>query len=381
MESLDNEVLRAYAGDLQGIENAKRLMESEVATYRHEHARDPFYSDDKLRISIQDNLHKLYILLGCAVRQKHHSYDDLDRELGRFGFKLGRTTSQDSTGGLKIVGMGIATAVVLLLGLAATEVGYIELWSVSPVYPQKLFQPILDSIAILIPHCVAIMVADLIRTRALSRGRWFPVSHRSRSGIGATYIKVAVVCGVAGYAVLVLWGLAFQSLTAKGLLIDAPNILLAMATGGFYLYHLDNAELHRRPSRLFELASQTIVTGLCGLIASAVSFELIFGSPGIAIDRIVLNTLCNAAVGFVLAWYVPEAAAERFDPLADAREERVRTLLTEAQAKFGSDDVARAWLDSPKPALGNRSPRAAAADLEGFEQAAALLQGPKAVAA
>ena len=116
------------------------------------------------------------------------------------------------------------------------------------------------------------MVADLIRSRAIKNGTWF------RRAISANYVRVAVACGLAGYAGLVLWGLAqVRALTPDGLLIDAPYALLAMATGGFYVYHLDNAEMHRRPSRLWEVGSQTIVTGMCGLIAASVSFELILG--------------------------------------------------------------------------------------------------------
>src|SRR5262245_40545797 len=87
-------------------------------------------------------------------------------------------------------------------------------------------------------HFVAIMVADLIRRRAIKKGGWF------RPTTSANYVRVAVVCGLAGYAGLVLWGLGqVRALRLDELLIDAPYALLAMATGGFYVYHLDNVQM------------------------------------------------------------------------------------------------------------------------------------------
>jgi hypothetical protein len=90
----------------------------------------------------------------------------------------------------------------------------------------------------------------------------------------------------------------------------------------------------------------------------------------------------NAGSGFAFAWYIPQAAATaRYDPLARASEERAGAIETAARARLGNAD-ASAWLDRPHPALGNSSPRAAAAaDVEGFEHALGLLQGPRAVAA
>jgi uncharacterized protein (DUF2384 family) len=262
----------------------------------------------------------------------------------------------------------------MLAGLCATELGHLGLWEPSVVFPQKFYQPFIDTASTFVPHFVAIMVADLIRKRRIKNGVWF------RGELRANYVRVAVVCGLAGYIGLVLWGFALQSLTLNGLLIDAPNALLAMATGGFYVYHLDNVELNRRPSLPWELGPQTVVTGICGLIASVVSFELILGAASAAIDRIVLTTVINAMVGFALAWYVPKAAAAKFDPLANARDERVRTLEAKALTRFGNSAETIDWLERPNLALGNKSPRVAAAEVEGFEQAIGLLQRPRAVA-
>jgi uncharacterized protein (DUF2384 family) len=182
---------------------------------------------------------------------------------------------------------------------------------------------------------------------------------------------------------LILWGFALQqSLTGKGLLIDAPNALLAMATGGFYVYHLDNVEMDRRPSRLHELGSQALMTGMCGLISALVSFELILGSASMAIDKVVLTSVISATVGLALAWYIPEAAAAaRHDPLAEAKEERYRMLEAAARKRFGNPANAANWLATPHPALSGKSPKAAAADVEGFEHAMSLLHGPQGIAA
>ena len=67
-EPLDASLLRDYEKDLDFIESKKQSMEAEVAAYRAAKARDPFYTNDDLLRAIRDNLYKLYILLGCAVR-------------------------------------------------------------------------------------------------------------------------------------------------------------------------------------------------------------------------------------------------------------------------------------------------------------------------
>ena len=66
----------------------------------------------------------------------------------------------------------------------------------------------------------------------------------------------------------ILWGLVQQVPTADSFIIAAPFALLAMVTSGFYVYHLDNAEICSRPSRSWELGSQIVMTALCGLIAA-----------------------------------------------------------------------------------------------------------------
>jgi hypothetical protein len=381
-DSLDASLLRDYEKDLELIESEKKSMEAQVAAYRAARANDPFYTNDTLRRDIADNLYKLYILLGCAVRLKTQPHDDIDLALRPFGFKLNHATRAQDMGDLKLVGLAAVAVSITLLGLAAYGLGQLGLWTMSPVFPQKMYQPFVDAASTLVPHATAIMIADLMRRHAINGGSWFDSSGLARRANGANYVRVALVCGVAGYVGLILFGLTQVAPTLDGFEIDAPYALLAMVTGGFYVYHLDNAEIGRRPSRWWELGSQTVLTGLCGFIAACATWQIIFGAASAAIDKIILAAMVNATVGFTLAWYIPQAAAAtRYDPLAEASEERVRALETAARVRLGAADAA-IWLDKPHPALGNKSPRAAAAaDVDGFENAIGLLQGPRALVA
>jgi hypothetical protein len=351
-------------------------MEAQVAAYRTAKASDQFYTNDALRRDIADNLDKLYILLACAVRLKMQPRDDFDLALRPFGFKLNHPTRAQDMGDLKLVGLTAVAVSVTLLGLAAYALGQLGLWTMSPMFPQTIFQPFVDTASTLVPYATAIMIADLMRNHAINKGTWFESPGLGPRSNGANYVRVALVCGVAGYVGLILLGLIQQEPTLDGFKIEVPNALLAMVTGGFYVYHLDNAEVGQRPSRPWELGSQTVLTGFCGLIAACAASQIIFDTA--AVDKIILATVVNATVGFALAWYIPQAAAAtRHDPLAEASEERVRALETAARARLGNA-AAAIWLDKPHPAVGNKSPRAgAAADVGGFESAIGLLQGPR----
>jgi hypothetical protein len=379
--SLDAGLLRDYQRDLELIESQKRSMETQVATYRTARANDSYYTNEALRGDIVSNLYKLYILLGCAVRLKAQPNDDIDLALRPLGFKLSHAPRRDGNGDLKLVSLTVVAVSTTLLGLAATGVGQLGLWTMSWMYPQTMLQPFLDAVTTLVPHATAIMVADLMRRRAVNKGSWFATSGQGQRANVANYIRVAVVCGVAGYLGLILAGLTEGLPTQNSLKVEIPNVLLAMVTGGFYVYHLDNAEIGQRPSRAWELGSETVLTGLCGLIAACITWQAMLGSIAVAADKIILTTLINAAIGFAFAWYLPQAAAAAlYDPLAAASKERVRALETAAQQRLGNS--APVWLDHQHPALGGISPRiAAAADVDGYESAISLLQGPVALAA
>jgi hypothetical protein len=384
-EPLDASLLRDYEKDLEFIENKKQSMEAEVAAYRAAKARDPFYTNDDLRRAIRDNLYKLYILLGCAVRLKRQPHEDVDLALAEFGFRFGRTNTRrqaDGTGDLQLVGLTVVAVSITVIGLAAWGLGQVGLWTMSPMFPQTVFQPFLDTASALVPNAAAIMLADILRKRAIDKGCWFSTSGTKARNNTANYIRVALAGGVAGYVGLILWGLTQQLPTAESLIMEAPFALLAMVASSFYVYHLDNAEICGRPSRSWELGSQAVLTGLCGLIAACATGELVFHSAAMIIDKIVLATLVNAMIGFAFAWYIPQAvAATRRNPLTAAGEERIGALETAAKARLG-DDGGAVWLDRTHPALGNRSPRVAAVvSVEGFENAIELLHGPRELAA
>lgn len=378
--SLDAGLLRNYQKDLELIEAQKRSMEAQVTAYRTARASDPFYTNESLRTGIVDNLYKLYILLGCAVRLKTPPSNDIDQALRPLGFKLSHARRPPGTGDMKLVCLAAIAISTLVLGFAAVCLGQSGWWKMSLGYPQTMLQPFVDAVSTLVPHATAIMVADLLRRHRISKGSWFAASGQRQLANGANYIRVALACGVAGYLGLILWGLTQAPPTQESFKIEIPNALLAMITGGFYAYHLDNAETGRRPSRLWELGSESALTGLCGLIAACITWQIMLSAATAAVDRIILTTLINAAVGFVVAWYIPLAAARQYDPLSDASKERVGALETAAQARLGNS--AAAWLDQPHPVLGSTSPRAAAAaDVDGYERAISLLQTPTAVAA
>jgi hypothetical protein len=353
-----------------------------VATYRTARANDSYYTNEALRDDIVSNLYKLYILLGCAVRLKAQPNDDIDLALRPLGFKLNRPPRPEgSYSDIKLVSLTVAAVSTALLGLVAMGLGQLGLWTMSWVYPQTMSQPFVDTVATLVPHATAIMVADLMRGRAVNKGSWFATSGQGQRANVANYIRVALVCGVAGYLGLILGGLVQGPPTLDSFKIVLPNALLAMVTGGFYVYHLDNAEIGRRPSRPWELGSETVLTGLCGLIAACITWQTMLGSMAVAADKIILTTVINAAIGFAFAWYLPQAAAAAlYDPLAAASKERVRALETAARVRLGNS--AAVWLDQQHPALGGISPRiAAATDVDGYESAIGLLQGPVALAA
>src|SRR5205085_4876826 len=164
---------------LEFIENKKQSMEAEVAAYRTAKARDPFYTNDDLRRAIRDNLYKLYILLGCAVRLKQQPYEDVDLALGQFGFRFSRTNTlckPDDTGDLKLVGLTVVAVSITLIGLAAWGLGQLGLWTMSPMFPQTVFQPFLDTASTLVPNAAAIMLSDILRTRPSNKAWWFSTS-------------------------------------------------------------------------------------------------------------------------------------------------------------------------------------------------------------
>jgi uncharacterized protein (DUF2384 family) len=373
VDSLDGDLLRSYATDLDSIEDKKKSLEAEVARYRSKNSGNATHANDTLHRTIRSTLYKLYILLGCAVRLKAKPNRDINPALRSFGFALTATTNPPENRDLTLVGMAVMSASVLVIAFAAYVLGRLGLWNVSELFPNAGYQPFVIMVSAAFAHGLAILVADLVRTRRINNGCWFTPAGSTQKAVSANYIRVALASGAVGYAAYILWGLVFQGGTADLFKEAAPHALLPAATGGFLAYHLDNVELCRRPSRLWEVAPQALVTAFCGLAAASASVGFTTYTPAETLDQIVLITVIGAAIGASFAWYIPAAASTKSDPLAEAREERLRMLTAAARNRFKSPGEAEQWIARPHAALGNKPPQAAANDVEGYEQALGLL--------
>jgi hypothetical protein len=274
---------------------------------------------------------------------------------------------------LIIVGLAIMTISLFILTCAAVIVGHIGIWQPSENFPKNIIQPFIWSLSALLVHGCAILTADRMRARFVRNERWFRRVGHERRPNAANYIRVALGCALTGYVALYLWGLIFHQPTI-GLAKDtAPFALLPATTGAFYGYHLDNVELGRRPWRLWEISLQTLVTALCGLVATSVWLTLDGADVASNVDFIALVTLFGAVVGASLAWYLPKAAeSPRYDPMVEARKARIKMLEATALERFGKANLADQWLARPNPSLGDRTPRDAAAEIELFPNAWAL---------
>lgn len=376
LESLDGEMLDCYARDLDNIATKRQSLEADIAQYRLEKARNPYYVDNDLRNAISSALRKLYILLGCAVRLKASPTTDVNAVFRSFGFVLGPSPATDDNQNLIIVGLTVMAGSLLLLTFLAVTIGRAGLWTPSANFPKNMLQPFMWAISALLVHGVAVMTADLRRTRLLRNGRWFSIVGPERQRIEANYIRVAVWCALTGYIALYLWGLIFQPPTVILAKSAAAFALLPAVTGAFYGYHLDSVELARRPSRLWEIGAQTFMTALCGLVATQLWLTL-RGDVANSWDFIVLVTLFTAVVGGSLSWYLPRAASSRRpDPMAEAQKARSLTLRAAALDWFKNAAVAEQWLARPDPALDGRAPMEAAADIELYIKALGLLHQP-----
>lgn len=377
IEALDGELLRKYAADLDSIEDKRNALEGDVAHYRATRA-----GGDVLHRTIRGVLYKLYVLLACATRSKAQPQSSMQRALRKFGFVVSPTPNVPENRDLMIVGITVMAASVLVVCFAALVLGRLGLWAVSGDFPSVGYQPFSIMASTVLAHSAAIFVAELIRTRRIAKGCWFNQNGTAARATGANYIRVALACGVAGYGVFILWGLVFQSAAAELFKEAAPFALLPAATGGFFACHLDNAELNSRPPRFIEVAVQSAITGFCGLAASTASLVLAIDAPVAALDEILLMTAVGATIGGSFGWYLPTAAAAlRYDPLAVAREERLRTLEVTALQHFEDPVKARQWIERPLSALRNLSPKLAATDIETYEHAISLLEPPQPAAA
>jgi hypothetical protein len=326
---IDSEILNRYADN---IALQRRALEADVARYRRAKTSNPLYeNNDLLTKKLRDALRQINILLVCAVRLKASHINEVFQS---FGFKYDSSTPAPANQDLMIVGLTVMTASLLAFTGAAAFFSE-QLWQPSVVFlewaaPQRVFNlPIVQLILV----GAAFMTADLMRTHLLRKERWFPPTGPKR--IFANYIVIVLYClipvtvlaTISYYlyfyyypdANVGLWLIAKIALTCS----MAPAV-----TGGFYAYHLDNAELGR-PSRLLEIGSQTLLTALPALVGVQVWLPLMYpgGMPAGTTDFVVFITLFDAVMGFSLAWYLPNAAAtHRRDQTVQVKEARIEKL-------------------------------------------------------
>ena len=385
IECLDGELLQRYGSDLDEIVERRKSFERDVAQYRKDKRRSPHFNNDKLHRAMRRVLQQLYILLGCAVRLKLSPHVDINSALRQFGFVLAPAARHQENQDVILVGLTVMSGAVFSLAFCAVLanwlLGLVGLWQGSDMFPRELYEPFILSASVLVAHGIAIWTAEFIRSRRIRQARWFVTSGSNLRVNRSNHILVAAVCAIVGYVTFVLLGMVLQGITPALLKVPAVFAIIPAATGGFYAYHLDNVDLRKRPARASEVYYQALVTGFCGLTASTASLSIYGASLEHAYDFVLLNTVVAAIIGTSLAWYLPEAASSnRYNPLADAKEERIKSLEGAASKHFGDVPRANDWLDKPNLALRNQTPRAAAGDIEMYENAISLLQRPTLVA-
>ncbi len=376
--SLDNEMLTRYAQDLESLALKRKTMQGDIAQYRQEKAKDRYYSNDDLHRSIRKTLRKVYVLLGCAVRLKFNTDDAMNPALRSFGFLMDTQMAKSDNNNVIIVGLGVMTVSIFAIVYAAAELGALargfedlgRFWTPSASFPQDAYYALQMAFSALLAHGTAIHVAEWMRCRRMARGVWFTPERLGRRNV-ANYLRVATACAVAGFVVLYLWSLLQTGLSWNLATALAPYTLLWATTGAAYVAHLDNVELNERPSRWQEIGLQALAMAVCGVVAANGSHE--------DIDFIILVAAFGAAIGASLAWYIPAAAArQKYDPLAEAMEQRVSALKAEARRNHKNAAAIDRWLDRPNSKLNYQPPRKAVAELALFEKAMSLLQNAKA---
>jgi hypothetical protein len=204
-------------------------------------------------------------------------------------------------------------------GLAARLLGT----ELSDEFPNDGWEAVAWLFSALLVHGTAILVAERMRTRRVGDGRWLRVGSAGTRGTPANYITVAFACAIISSVPLFLFSLVFVE-PSWGLARQlAPFSLLPSSTGAFFVWHLDNCDLGKRPSRTWEIGLQAIITGLCAGVAANMS--------GFALDLIALNAAVGAAIGASLAWYLPNAAMNS--------KEATQTEVTDESQKTSNVDL------------------------------------------
>ena len=113
-----------------------------------------------------------------------------------------------------------------------------------------------------------------------------------------------------------------------------------------------------------------------GVVASHVWISLGDPSGSSGTDFVILVGIMGFAVGASLAWYIPRnAVRQSYDPLRDARDNRVRSIKVLAAERFSDPQDAERWLQTAIPSLQNLSPVAAVAEARNYEEVLRLMNG------
>jgi hypothetical protein len=247
-------------------------------------------------------------------------------------------------------------------------------WQPSEDFPKALSEPFIWAISSLLGHGTAIFVADKIRSRRLTKQKWFIKAGPNLKRNPANYILVAIFSGIAGFCMFYLWTmLLFGAPSVKLAILIAPYSLLPAVTGGFYVFHLDSVDLNSRPTRIRELGLQALATGFCGFAAASSAYAL--SNTDVVLDYVMFYVALGLVIGSSLAWYIPRAAAtNRYDPMADVLAARIASLKSAALERYGTEEAAQQWVDQPNPALNDLSPKGVVADIAMYEKAVTLLR-------
>src|SRR5262249_20166198 len=118
-DPLDGELIDRYARDLDAIVAGRREMAIDIAHYREEKKRDPYYENDRLRAALPAAVRRLYVLVACAVRVRLRRSEDAGAPFRSFGFVLPAATPRPANQDLIMVALTVMTFCLLVLGFAA----------------------------------------------------------------------------------------------------------------------------------------------------------------------------------------------------------------------------------------------------------------------
>lgn len=376
-EALDCRLLKSYRRDLDSVYDRRTNLEAQIAQLRDN--PDGAGLKRELRLKIRDSLQKLYIFIGSSARLRTRNKSKVDQALRDFGFDLDPVRDEPKQSDVMIVGLAVMGGSVLLICYAATELGKLGLWQPSANFPVGAADPFIWAISGILAHGAAMFTADRIRSVMSTNDRWYDTASGVPKQRVANYIRVGVACMVVGYIVLLACNIALLGFHLPTLAVlggALPYAFMPAVTGAFYASHLDAVELDCRPTWPFEILPQAALTSFMGVVASHVWISLGDPSGSSGTDFVILVGIMGFAVGASLAWYIPRnAVRQSYDPLRDARDNRVRSIKVLAAERFSDPQDAERWLQTAIPSLQNLSPVAAVAEARNYEEILRLMNG------